>query len=162
MKPIRRSLASLVLAGLTAAVSLLPATATADAAPSIESLRWMAGHWVADADGVKTEEGWFAPDGGLMVGVHREVRTGRKAWFEFLRIVADEQGIAYLAMPAGRPATRFPLRELGDRRVVFEKPDHDFPQRIVYWAEGNGVLHARVEGTVDGKSQSQQWRWTRK
>ncbi len=30
-------------------------------------------------------------------------------------------------------------------RVVFENTAHDFPQRIIYWKDGND-LRARIEG----------------
>jgi hypothetical protein len=64
-------------------------------------------------------------------------------------------------MPGGRsPATPFTLKTMARERVVFENAAHDFPQRIIYWRDGD-TLRARIEGAVDGKSRSMEWRWTR-
>jgi hypothetical protein len=148
-----RSIVLLVLLGLTM-----------DAAPGpsgVETLDWMAGSWAGSARGIDAEEIWTAPRGGALLGVHRDVQEGRMSGFEFFRIQADEKGPVYWASPGGRPATAFRLKESGPRRVVFENPEHDFPQRILYWLAEDGALHARVEGTLKGKLESEEWRWTR-
>ena len=46
-------------------------------------------------------------------------------------------------------------------KAVFENPAHDFPQRILYWLDGAGALHARIEGPQDGKAVGEEWVWTR-
>jgi hypothetical protein len=48
---------------------------------------------------------------------------------------------------------------VGDRRVVFENAKHDFPQRIVYWLDEKGALHARIEGETPAGPASQEWAW---
>ena len=34
---------------------------------------------------------------------------------------------------------------------VFEHPEHDFPQRIIYQRQGEDKLHVRMEAEQDGK-----------
>ncbi len=123
---------------------------SATAAVTLESLAWLAGTWATDApDGPHTEEHWLAPAGGTMVGVSRTVADGRTVFFEFLRIVADDEGIGYLASPLGRdPPTRFAVQSAGPNTVTFINPGHDFPQRIEYRRDGDR-LYARV-GDHDG------------
>lgn len=100
------------------------------------------------------------PKGNSMIGMHRDVGKGRTLGFEFLRIEQQGDAIVYLSMPNGRsPATPFPLKEVGDLRVVFENLAHDFPQRIIYWKDG-ADLRARIEGTANGKIRGQEWRWS--
>jgi hypothetical protein len=139
---------------------LLGATLSAQTARhSIADLSWLAGSWSGEAGGIQMEEHWTAPDGGTMVGMHRDVGKGRTMLFEFLRIEQKGDQIVYLSMPNGRsPATAFPLKELSGTRVVFENPSHDFPQRIIYWKDG-ADLRARIEGTIGGKAGSEEWRW---
>ena len=109
----------------------------------------MTGSWVGTSQGVEMEEHWTAPKGGSMIGMHRDVARGRTISFEFLRIEVQKEQIVYLSMPNGRsPATPFPLKEVSGTRVVFENPAHDFPQRIIYWKDGNDLL-ARIEGTMN-------------
>jgi hypothetical protein len=146
---------------LLAVVGLLSGRGAADQAkPTLDSLAWLAGSWVGEARGVTMEEHWTAPKGNSMIGVHRDVGKGRTLSFEFLRIVQEGDQIVYLAMPGGRsPATPFPLKDVSDSRVVFENPKHDFPQRVIYWKDG-ADLRARIEGTMNGKEGSQEWRWS--
>ena len=128
--------------------------------PAIADLAWMAGSWSGESGGIQMEEHWTAPKGNSMVGLHRDVGKGRTMLFEYLRIEQQGDQIVYLSMPNGRsPATPFPLKELSATRVVFENPAHDFPQRIIYWKDGND-LRARIEGTRNGKTVGEEWRWS--
>ena len=120
---------------------------------------WMTGSWTAEMNGMKMEEHWTSASGGVMLGMHRD--AGKKTSFEFLRIEQQKDGsLVYQAQPGGRPATSFALKSIDDSRVVFENPKHDFPQRIIYWRKGE-ELCGRVEGTIGGKSESEEWCWTR-
>lgn len=133
-----------------------------DAKTQLSELEWMAGLWGGEVEGVWQEEYWLAPRGGMMVGVHRDVRSSGGVLFEFLRIEATQDGLIYYASPRGRaPATPYRLRTLESERVVFANPDHDFPQIIEYWLENN-TLHARIEGpSSNGEVQSMEWTWPR-
>ena len=42
---------------------------------------------------------------------------------------------------------------------MFENAAHDFPQRVLYWREGE-FLKARIEGTLKGKERAQEWRFS--
>src|SRR5512134_2778930 len=96
-----------------------PASAGPAADARLEKLSWMAGSWARDSAGTRSEEHWMAARGGLMAGMNRRVSGGRAGSFEFLRIQAAGDSIAYLASPNNRPPTVFPLKELGEKRVVF-------------------------------------------
>ncbi|HEY1249961.1 MAG TPA: DUF6265 family protein, partial [Thermoanaerobaculia bacterium] len=136
------------------ASSTLPA---ADAAPG-----WMAGLWTGtDEAGVAMEELWTPAKGGSMLGLHRDVQAGRTVSFEFLRIEEAPDGVTYWASPKGRPATPFRMIESSDRRVVFSNPELPYPTRILYWLTPDGLLHARIEGTLEGKPASEEWSWTK-
>ena len=128
-------------------------------APLLEDLVWMVGSWVERKGETETEEYWIAPKGGVMLGVNRTTRTNVKTSFEFMRVATTPAGISYFASPQGRPATEFPLKEQSEKRVVFENLQHDFPQRIIYWLEGDARLCARIEGVVKGENRRQEWRW---
>lgn len=148
---------------LLIAVAVVAASLTRSAQPvkpALNDLAWMAGSWVGTVQGVEMEEHWTAPKGGSMVGMHRDVAKGRTVSFEFLRIEVQKDQVVYLSMPNGRsPATPFPLKDASGTRVVFENPTHDFPQRIIYWKDGND-LRAGIEGTMKGKAGSEEWRWS--
>lgn len=144
-----------------AAAVLFSAFAVAAAAgpSSLDQLAWMAGTWTGTAEGVEMVEQWTDPKGGLMLGMHRDVKGGKAISFEFLRIVANPTGLVYMASPRGAPPTPFPMAEIGEGRVVFANPDHDYPQRIIYRRTSDGSLNARVEGTVNGQTRFEDWTW---
>jgi hypothetical protein len=122
---------------------------------------WMAGSWVSGHDGVRMEEYWSRGDNSLMVGMHQEVTPDGRKTFEFLRIERRDGKLVYLAMPHARPETPFTMKTVSSNRVIFENRAHDYPQRIIYWREGDARLCARTEGTVKGKAESEEWCWSR-
>jgi hypothetical protein len=160
-QPFRSVAPTSVVRPLALALFALTLLAPAARAASLDSLAWMAGTWVGESEGLRMEEHWTAPEGGLMVAMHRDVRGGRAISFEFLRIEAHGDTLVYVALPRGRHETPFPLKELGAKRVVFENPTHDYPQRILYWQSRPGTLSARTEGTLNGKEEHEEWTWKR-
>ena len=151
---------ALVVALPWATISTAPVHAQPAAAHPISALAWMAGSWSGSDGPDEHEEHWTAPKGGAMVGMHRTVRQGRMVEFEFFRVEEQNGRLVYLSQPGGRsPATPFTLATLDGERVVFENRAHDFPQRLIYWKDGN-ALRARIEGTMNGKERSMEWRWT--
>ena len=159
----RHALLTLVLA---AAAPVAPFAQTSAPAASIADLAWLEGHWAGASGPLQMEEIWTSADGDALVGLHKDVAakagTTRMVSFEFLRIERGADGIAYVAQPGGRPPTRFLLAESSAKRVVFANPAHDFPQRILYWIDDAGALHARIEGPKNGKVVGQEWTWTRR
>jgi hypothetical protein len=123
----------------------------------IGKLAWLGGCWQGEAG----EECWLAPRGGMMVAVNRgPEREARPPAFELLRIVEDGEGLVLLAQPGGRsPATPFRAVEIGDSKVVFANPEHDFPQRITYWLDGARLM-ARVEAQKGGEWRGFEQSWT--
>ncbi len=139
----------------------LTACATADAQPAGGSLDWMSGYWLSCDGGTQTAENWIGAGGATMLGTNLTRAGGREA-YEFLRIGPNANGgRSYFSMPGGRsPPTEFVVSEAEGQRVVFANPAHDFPQRIIYRREGD-VLHARIEGTMNGRTEGMDWRFER-
>ena len=130
-----------------------------DPKPHIEDLAWMGGHWVGKTAEGEMEELWIEPKGGMMLAVHRETADDRPTFFEYLRIEDRDGSVVYVASPRGGHPTEFELSSIDGTRAVFENPDHDFPQRIIYHLQ-DGVMTSRIEGTVDGKFRSAEWAWS--
>ncbi len=141
----------------TAALLLLSTAALAQAPARVASLDWMSGNWVHEDRGQQVMESWVGPGNGLMVAANLSTWPDGRKTYEFLRIADTAEGMSYFASPGGRAPVEFPLKEAGDKRVVFENPGHDFPQRIVYWRDGD-TLVARIEGAVRGQARSKEWR----
>jgi hypothetical protein len=140
--------------------TILMACTMARAEPGRSTFDWMSGYWLSCEGDVETAESWIGAGGDTLLGVN--VTSGPSAAFEFLPIAQGPGGTwSYFSMPDGRsPATEFPLSESSALRAIFSNPEHDFPQRILYWREGE-YLYARIEGEIDGSAQSVDWSFQR-
>ena len=122
-------------------------------APTLNDLSWLTGCWDGNIRGREVNEQWMKPAGGIMLGMARTVSQGKAAEFEFTQIREDKDGaIYYVAKPSGQPEASFKLVKLQNNEAVFENPQHDFPQRIIYRLEAGGSLFARVEATAKGQT----------
>lgn len=131
--------------------------ALAESTATLDELAWLAGHWRSTAEGSVTEELWTTPEGGMMLGLNRQLRPGRRAAFEYLRIESTPEGIDYVASPGGETPTRFRLAHTGERSVAFHNPEHDWPQVLEYRLDEAGTLHLRAAGLDEG---SHELAWT--
>ncbi|MEQ1708724.1 MAG: DUF6265 family protein [Terricaulis sp.] len=140
-------------------LALLTTAATAAAQPAPLSPDWIAGYWLSCDNGAQVAENWLGAGTGTLLGTN--FTQGEQASYEFLRVAANGRGgISYYSMPNGAPVTEFTMTSNENRRAVFENPAHDFPQRVIYWRDG-GRLHARIEGEISGRLESQDWTFRR-
>jgi len=130
-------------------------------AQNIDQLAWMTGSWAQVKEGETVRESWLGPQGKLMVAVNLSLSQRRGTTFEFLRIAETANGLAYYASPQGKTPVEFKLKEMSEKKVTFENPTHDFPRRILYWMATDGAMHARIEGNIQGKERTIEWRFER-
>jgi len=134
----------------TSVTMLLAFPALADDT-SVADMSWMSGCWASTEGEPGSGEQWMAPAGRSMLGMSRTIRGGATVAVEFLRIAEDEDGrIVLVALPSGQQATTFTLLSQSEDEVVFENPEHDFPQRVAYRLMSEKLLAGRIEGTIDG------------
>jgi hypothetical protein len=120
---------------------------------SVDALNWMAGCWELNVPQrhMTIAEHWMKPAGGTLIGMSRTVRAGKTTGFEYIRVETTGDGVDYVAKPSSnKEETRFKLVKSSASEAVFENLAHDFPQRIIYRSQPDG-LFARIEGTQNGK-----------
>jgi len=150
-----------LLTALCTCLAAGAAFATEPGTPRVAALDWMTGTWIHEEPGEeRVAESWLGPGNGLMVAVNLTTWANGRKSFEFLRIADTAEGCSYFASPGGRAPVEFKLKEAGAQRVVFENAAHDFPQRILYWREGERLV-ARIEGTLRGQARSEEWKFSR-
>jgi Domain of unknown function (DUF6265) len=142
---------------------LLPTLALAQEKTfTINDLAWLKGCWSSSRNGRETTEHWLKPAGGTMLGISRTVVNGKTVEFEFTQIRQDEKGdIFFIAKPSGQPEATFKLIKGNATEVIFENPQHDFPQRVIYRLQGKDSLLGRIEGVSKGKEKSVDFPMTR-
>jgi hypothetical protein len=109
---------------------------------------WMSGYWLSCDQGREVSETWSDPRGTVMVGGSVTLTHGRTA-FEFARIVADEEGLTFVAQPGGGEPTLFRAIEVTAGRIVFSNPGHD-PERVIYRREGDRLIGRIESDTPEG------------
>ena len=122
--------------------------ASPSSADDLARVAWLANCWAAEGGEAGSGEQWSVPAGGVMLGMARTVKDGKTSSFEFMRIESEDGRLVFTAQPQGGPPVPFPAVEVTDSAVVFENPDNDFPQRVIYRLTEPGVLNARIEGTA--------------
>jgi len=163
IRPRRRRIrpASLPVATLVSLLALSPfaparvraASEPSRAAPRVADLGWLSGCWAAEGGEPGSGETWTSPAGGTMLGLSRTVRSGRTVAWEFLEIrESGESGLILVAHPSGQERTVFELLRVGDEEIVFENPEHDFPQRVLYRKLDPDRLLGRAEAERDGET----------
>jgi hypothetical protein len=119
--------------------------------PTIADFAWLAGCWDGSGGNRESLEQWMKPSGGTMLGMSRTVAGGKTVAYEFLQLREQDGDIFYVAKPSGQAEASFKLIKFANQEAVFENPQHDFPQRIMYRLEKDGSLAAAIEGTSKGK-----------
>lgn len=127
-------------------------------AQRLKDLHWMVGTWHSDGEGCIDDEVWLEGRGGLMLGMHRQVREDEAPLYEFLRLEESAEGLTYYATQRDEPPIAFSLRNIGSARVEFQRSFPDFPSVVTYWREEE-ALCARIEGLHRGRNRTMEWRW---
>lgn len=132
---------------------VLAARGAEPVAVKVADLSWLVGLWKFERNGRVVTERWDAPAGGMMMGMSQTVAKEKTVEYEFLIIREEANGeVNYVAKPARQKEAAFKLVRANGRELVFENPEHDFPQRISYKLQDDGSLIAAIEGTKDGKT----------
>ncbi|MEO5817018.1 MAG: DUF6265 family protein [Gemmatimonadaceae bacterium] len=118
---------------------------------SADKLTWMSGCWELRTPTRIVEEYWMRPRAGTMIGMGRTVVRDSMTERESTLIHMKNGRLAYEASPSGQKPTTFPAIVVTGDSVVFEAPEHDFPQRVGYARRGADSLVAWIEGTSNGR-----------
>ena len=118
---------------------------------TIADFAWLAGCWDGSGGGRESLEQWMKPSGQTMLGMSRTVANGKTVAYEFVQLREQDGDLFYVAKPSGQAEASFKLVKYSNQEAVFENPQHDFPQRIIYRLEKDGSLSAAIEGMSKGK-----------
>lgn len=122
---------------------------------TINDLAWLSGCWQGTDTSKIYREQWMKPAGRVMIGMSHTSVADTTREYEYLQIRQQADGdIFYIAIPSGQKETSFKLIKFDGKEAVFENPEHDFPQRIIYHRENDSLLVACIEGTIKGKHRS--------
>lgn len=119
-------------------------------AQDIAKLEFLSGCWAGANGPEQFEEMWMKPRAGATFGVARTIVNGKTVFFE-THVISERDGktVLNVRLKTGANTTPFTLIKATGEEAVFENPQHDFPQRIIYRKTGTGLL-GRIEGKEKG------------
>ena len=94
----------------------------------------------------------MAPREGTMLGMGRTTTGRGLGEYELTLIRQDSTRLIYEAHPSAQPVATFVARAANADSVVFEAPEHDYPQRVGYRRIGSDSVLGWIDGTIKGKS----------
>ena len=125
----------------------------AQSATRIASVAWLTGCLEMRRGNRVVEEQRMPERAGTMVGMGRSVGARGLDDYELTVIQQDGDRLLYVAHPRRQPVATFVAIAATSDSVVFENPEHDYPQRVGYRRIGSDSVLAWIDGTNGGKRQ---------
>ena len=118
----------------------------------LKSFDWLIGTWKRETSRGITVEKWTKVSDLTLEGESFTIQNGDTTFAEYLRLLQFGKEIFYTPKVAhNKYPVPFKLIKVDENGFTFEHSEHDFPQRIIYKQKKDGSLHARIEGTRNGK-----------
>ena len=118
---------------------------------SLQDLTWLVGTWKNETSRGDIFESWQMVDDSLLNGVVYRVSNLDTTLLENLSIQNIKDDLFYIpVVEHNKGAVYFKLIDHDTSKFVFENPEHDYPQRIIYFRIDSDSLHARIEGEDNG------------
>ncbi|WOJ92747.1 DUF6265 family protein [Congregibacter variabilis] len=114
-----------------------------------EGVDWLVGCWESFES--YSKEVWVKNPDGTLLGFSASIDGSDIAFYELLYIKEVGGTLTYTAHPSGQNPATFLVQEMGDKRVVFENPQHDYPQLISY--ESDGTELTAVISAMNGEKE---------
>ncbi len=124
----------------------------------INELDWIIGKWTSTSGAESMTEHW-QKEAGALIGEAWFISSNDTISSEQLKIITRGNDIFYIASPSDQMTTEFKLKQLNDNEVLFENPEHDFPQSIYYKRLSSDSLYAKIEGKINDQPQAMEFFW---
>jgi len=125
----------------------------AQSAHRIASVAWLTGCLEMRRGSRVVEEQRMPERGGTMIGMGRSVGARGLDDYELTVIQQEGERLLYVAHPRRQPVATFVAIAATADSVLFENPEHDYPQRVGYRRVGTDSVLAWIDGTSNGKQQ---------
>ncbi|MCI4670358.1 MAG: DUF6265 family protein [Bacteroidia bacterium] len=117
-------------------------------------LSWLVGTWEMKSRKGSTYEKWEQTSKNELLGRSFKIMEGDTLLLESIQIQVEDDQLYFIpTVPTQNEgkAIRFKNTKLEKGMMIFENPEHDFPQIISYSLINPDSIHAEVAGEIDGK-----------
>jgi hypothetical protein len=124
----------------------------------IQKAEWLIGTWENKTQKGSIFETWTKSGDNEFSGKSYSVKDKDTIIFENIRLLQEKNRLYYIPtvknQNEGLPV-RFVARAISENQLVFENPQHDFPQIIAYTKINSDSLIAEISGTKNGQKRKQ-------
>ncbi|WP_228400833.1 DUF6265 family protein [Chryseobacterium taichungense] len=131
---------------------------TINQANDIQKAEWLIGTWENKTQKGSIYETWTKTGNTEFSGKSYSVKDKDTIVFESVRLVKENKKLFYIPTVKnqndGLPV-RFAAKTISENQLVFENPEHDFPQIITYTKITSDSLIAEISGIKNGQKRKQ-------
>jgi hypothetical protein len=142
-----------VMVGLSGLCSCTLQQKNAVITSGIKKADWLIGTWENKTTTGTMYETWTKLTDDELSGKGYVLKEMDTLVFETIRLVHEHHGLFYIPTVKSQNdnlPVRFALKTISDTKMVFENPNHDFPQVISYTKISADSLVAEISGIKDG------------
>ncbi len=124
----------------------------------IKKAEWLIGTWENKTPKGSIYETWSKEHDNEFSGKNYIVNGKDTLVFETIRLVQEQDGLYYIPTVKGQnnnSPVRFSTKTILEDQLVFENPEHDFPQIISYTRITADSLVAQISGSKNGQKREQ-------
>jgi len=122
------------------------------------NISWLTGTWEQQTARGKVYEQWQQDGDSTLSGKSFALKGKDTMVFETIQLRREGDDWFYIPQVKdqndGQPV-RFRATRLSATEMVFENPEHDFPQVITYRRNGKDALIAEISGTAKGRTRKE-------
>jgi hypothetical protein len=131
----------------------------------IKKADWLIGNWEnTSPDGVLTEN-WQKVNDSTFSAVSYFIKAKDTIHSESIVLAQKGEALTYIATVKGQNVDKpvvFPSKSETENQLVFENPQHDYPQKITYTKGANNTLTAEISGKLNGKQATERFIMSKK
>ena len=123
----------------------------------LNKLDWFIGSWTGVTSESIFTETWQKVNDTLFTGQSYFIKGSDTLSSETISLQQHDTSVFYVPLVEGQNDNKpifFKLTYSDGTNAVFENPEHDFPQKIVYQLKENDSLIATISGNNNGKIRS--------
>jgi hypothetical protein len=126
----------------------------------IEKANWLIGEWQNNSETGRVCEIWEKENDSVYVGNSYSLRNTDTVSSERIRLEEHGDKLFYIPVVKDQNAgehIKFTLVSTVSNQLIFENPEHDFPQKIAYSLITDDSLFAEISGMYKGQQQSERF-----
>ncbi len=120
----------------------------------IDLAKWLIGTWENKTSRGSIYEQWNENSENEFTGRSFMIREADTVVFETISILQEGNSLYYIPTVKNQnnnQPIKFTATTITASKLIFENPEHDFPQMITYEKMGTDSLVAQISGTIEGQ-----------